>query len=204
MTTTGTAALRAEGISKSYATGAGPVHALTDVSLAVHPGELLVVRGRSGSGKTTLLSILGGLDEPDAGTVWCGTDRLTGLAEAQLVELRRTRLGYVFQDFGLIPVLTAAENVEIPLRIRGVDAATRDRTGRGGARPRRTHRAFRAATLRVVRRPAAARRTRPRPRRQGRHPVGGRADRATRQRHRRGDDGAAQLTRSHPAGRCGR
>lgn len=124
-TATRTAALSASGISKSYVTRAGAVHALTEVSLDVHPGELLVVRGRSGSGKTTLLSILAGLDEPDAGTVWCGGEKLTGLPEAQLVDIRRTRLGYVFQNFGLIPVLTAAENIELPLRIRGVDPRSR-------------------------------------------------------------------------------
>jgi len=84
-----------------------------------------VLRGPSGSGKTTLLSILGGLDAPTAGSVWYGEQELTSLSEAGLIEARRTKLGYVFQNFGLIPVLSAAENVELPLRIQGVDAAAR-------------------------------------------------------------------------------
>ena len=118
-------ALSARGISRSFETGAGTVHALVDVSFDVHAGELLVLRGPSGSGKTTLLSILGGLDAPTTGSVWYGEQELTALNEAGLIEARRTKLGYVFQNFGLIPVLSAAENVELPLRIQGVDAAAR-------------------------------------------------------------------------------
>ena len=118
-------ALSARGISRSFETGAGTVHALVDVSFDVHAGELLVLRGPSGSGKTTLLSILGGLDAPTTGSVWYGEQELTALHESGLIEARRTKLGYVFQNFGLIPVLSAAENVELPLRIQGVDAAAR-------------------------------------------------------------------------------
>lgn len=118
--------LRAEGVGRVFTTAAGNVTALEAVSLEVHPGELLVVRGRSGSGKTTLLNVLGGLDMPTTGTVTlCGLD-LTTATEAQLVASRRTRLGFVFQAFGLVPVLSAAENVEVPLRLLGVDPAERD------------------------------------------------------------------------------
>jgi putative ABC transport system ATP-binding protein len=120
-------ALRAENVSRTFGTGAGEVHACTDISIEVHAGELLVVRGKSGSGKTTLLNILGGLDRPTSGTVWIGDQELTSLSDGKLAEVRRGRIGYVFQTFGLIPVLSAAENVEVPLRIRGMDPAERDR-----------------------------------------------------------------------------
>ncbi|MGO4691971.1 ABC transporter ATP-binding protein [Glaciibacter sp. 2TAF33] len=123
---TDAAVVRAASVSRVFRTPAGDVHAVTDVSLEVAAGELLVVRGRSGSGKTTLLNILGGLDRPDGGQVWLGDTELTAMDEHALVEVRRKRLGYVFQTFGLIPVLSAAENVEVPLRIQGTDAAERD------------------------------------------------------------------------------
>jgi putative ABC transport system ATP-binding protein len=122
---TGEVAVRAEGLSRSYGEGAGLVHALRDASLEVRAGELVVLRGPSGSGKTTLLNLLGALDAPDAGTVWIGDRQLTGAPEKELVEMRRTDLGYIFQTFALLPVLSAAENVELPLRIRGVGGAER-------------------------------------------------------------------------------
>ncbi|GAB3573267.1 ABC transporter ATP-binding protein [Leifsonia lichenia] len=118
--------LRAEGVSRVFETEAGSVSALDAVSLDVHPGELLVIRGRSGSGKTTLLNILGGLDKPTAGRVQLDDTDLTEATEAELVELRRSRIGFVFQAFGLVPVLSAAENVEVPLRLRGTPPAERD------------------------------------------------------------------------------
>lgn len=121
-----TALLRAEGLTRTFSGSAGDVHALSDVDLAVHAGELLVVRGPSGSGKTTLLNLLGGLDSPTSGTVWLGDRDLTAMTEAQLVEVRRRELGYVFQGFGLIPVLSAAENIEVPLRIVDTPSAERD------------------------------------------------------------------------------
>lgn len=120
------AVLRAVGLARTFSSGAGEVHALVDAHLQVHAGELLVVRGPSGSGKTTLLNILGGLDRPTAGQVWIGDRELTAMNDKQLVEVRRSELGYVFQGFGLIPVLSAAENVEVPLRIVGTPAAERD------------------------------------------------------------------------------
>ncbi|RNE64013.1 ABC transporter ATP-binding protein [Cryobacterium tepidiphilum] len=126
MTATGASVARAASVSRSFRMPGGDVHALRDVSLAVGAGELLVVRGPSGSGKTTLLNILGGLDRPDSGQVWLDGQDLGGMGERALAELRRTRLGYVFQAFGLIPVFSASENVEVPLRIQATDAAERD------------------------------------------------------------------------------
>lgn len=119
-------ALRAEGLGRTFGTGAGQVHALVDVSLAVRPGELLVVRGPSGSGKTTLLNLLGGLDRPTSGRVLLSGDRdLTAMPEREVLDTRRDEIGYVFQSFGLVPVLSAAENVEVPLRLQRVDPAER-------------------------------------------------------------------------------
>lgn len=118
--------LRAEAVSRTFTSAAGEVHALRDATLQVSAGELLVVRGPSGSGKTTLLNILGGLDTPTSGAVVLGDRMLTELTEKQLVEVRRRELGYVFQGFGLIPVLSAAENVEVPLRILRTPPVERD------------------------------------------------------------------------------
>lgn len=120
------AVLQAASVSRVFTSAAGDVHACTDVSLHVDAGELLVVRGPSGSGKTTLLNLLGGLDNPTSGNVWVGGVDLTAMSEDELVSLRRHRLGYVFQSFGLIPVLSAAENVEVPLRIQGMDPRARE------------------------------------------------------------------------------
>jgi putative ABC transport system ATP-binding protein len=100
--------------------------ALDDVSLEVAPGELVVVTGRSGAGKTTLLNLLGGLDRPTSGRVLLGDDDLSSLDDDALAAVRRDRVGYVFQSFGLIPVLSAAENVEVPLRLQRVPAAERE------------------------------------------------------------------------------
>lgn len=118
--------LAAAGLTRVFPSPAGDVHAVTDIGLELEAGELLVVRGPSGSGKTTLLNLLGGLDRPTAGVVRIDGDDLTSMSEDQLVEIRRGKLGFVFQSFGLIPVLTTAENVEVPLRILGVDPRERD------------------------------------------------------------------------------
>ena len=109
--------LRAEGLTRVFGAGDTAVHALSDVSLELAAGELVVLRGPSGSGKTTLLNLLGGLDTPTSGTVWLGERNLTTADEAELVEIRRREIGYVFQAFALLPMLSASENVELPLRL---------------------------------------------------------------------------------------
>ncbi|MGW4276299.1 ABC transporter ATP-binding protein [Streptomyces seoulensis] len=118
--------VRVEDVHKSYGQGAGAVHALRGVSFEVPRGELVALKGRSGSGKTTLLNIVGGLDEPDRGRVEVDGDDLSGLGEDGLLALRRDRVGFVFQSFGLIPILTAAENVGVPLRMRRAAARERE------------------------------------------------------------------------------
>src|SRR5690606_39623585 len=109
--------LRAEGLNRVYGSGETAVHAVVDVDLDLHPGQLVILRGASGSGKTTLLNLLGGLDTPTSGTVTLGDRVVTGASESELVELRRRELGFIFQGFALLPVLSAAENVELPMRI---------------------------------------------------------------------------------------
>jgi putative ABC transport system ATP-binding protein len=122
----GDVVIRCEGLSRTYGSGDNRVHALRDAELEVRSGELVVLRGPSGSGKTTLLNLLGGLDTPTGGQVWLGQREVTGAGEAELVDMRRRELGYIFQTFALLPVLSAAENVELPMRILGLPAAERD------------------------------------------------------------------------------
>jgi putative ABC transport system ATP-binding protein len=112
-------------VVKDYRGQRDVVHALRSVDLAVAPGQLLAVHGRSGSGKTTLLNVVGGLDRADSGSIEvCGVD-VQAASDEQLAELRRTRVAFVFQAFGLLPVLSAAENIEIPLRLQGFDRSSR-------------------------------------------------------------------------------
>ncbi|MGH2466081.1 MAG: ABC transporter ATP-binding protein [Candidatus Limnocylindrales bacterium] len=123
--TAGVAALEAAGVVRDYPSGDGLVHALAGVDLRVEPGELIAVRGRSGSGKTTLLNVLGGLDRPTSGHVAIEGRDLESLSAGDLVDLRRRTISFVFQGFGLLPILSAAENVEIPLRLANTPAAAR-------------------------------------------------------------------------------
>ncbi len=115
-----------DGVTKTYSTGPQEVDALKDIHLEVGRGQLLAVRGRSGSGKTTLLNMIGGLDRPTSGSVRIEGDDVSLMDEPHLVELRRERIGFIFQAFGLIPILTAAENVEVPLRLLRARVAERE------------------------------------------------------------------------------
>jgi putative ABC transport system ATP-binding protein len=107
-------------VSRIHGTGENTVHALTRVSLEVGPGELVAVMGPSGSGKTTLLNLAGALDQPTAGRVLIDGVELSGLSSRALAVVRRRKVGFVFQDFNLIPSLTALENVTIPLELDGI------------------------------------------------------------------------------------
>jgi putative ABC transport system ATP-binding protein len=118
--------VRAVGLRRVYRGGGREVRAVDGVDLTVQPGELVAITGRSGSGKTTLLNLLGGLDRPDAGAVWVGDHEISALDDAALTRLRRGVIGYVFQSFGLLPTLSAEENVSLPLRIAGLPASERE------------------------------------------------------------------------------
>ena len=114
-------------VSRTYGSGPSTVHALREASFDVSPGEMVALVGRSGSGKTTLLNLLGGLDRPDRGSVRVDGTEVTDLDDDGLSRLRRDSVSYVFQTFGLIPALTAAENVGVPLRLRRTPVAERER-----------------------------------------------------------------------------
>ena len=114
--------LEMHGVSKTYGTGDATVHALLDVDLSVEAGAMVAVMGPSGSGKSTLLTIAGSLEEPDSGEVLVGGRSLARMSRGDKARLRRRSVGYVFQDFNLLPGLTAAENVALPLELDGVSA----------------------------------------------------------------------------------
>ena len=115
--------LKAERLTRTYRIGPATVAALRDVNLDLEPADFLVVQGPSGSGKTTLFNLLGLLDRPDSGRVFLEGRPVGDLAEEALADLRRDRIGFVFQTFSLVPVLTAAENVAWPMALRGHSAA---------------------------------------------------------------------------------
>jgi len=114
-----------EHLTRTYSSAAGDVQALRDVSFSVARGTIVALVGRSGSGKTTLLNCLGGLDSPTSGTVVVNGIEITALDERARTDLRRDELAFVFQSFGLLPMLSAAENVSLPLRLRGAAKAER-------------------------------------------------------------------------------
>jgi putative ABC transport system ATP-binding protein len=115
--------LKAERLTRTYRIGPSTVTALRDVDLDLAPGDFLVVQGPSGSGKTTLFNLLGLLDRPDAGRVFVEGRAADDLSEDARADLRRDRIGFVFQTFSLVPVLTAAENVAWPMHLCGLGEA---------------------------------------------------------------------------------
>ena len=133
MTSAEQIAVRADRVVRAYHVNNEDILALRGVSLRVPVGGFTALMGRSGSGKTTLLNMIGGLDQPTQGDVALFGTSLRGLGQEQLTMLRRTRIGFVFQSFALLPILSAWENVEMPLRIGGVRS--------GAARRRRAEEA---------------------------------------------------------------
>jgi putative ABC transport system ATP-binding protein len=121
--------LELRNVSKAYGEGAARVHALTGVSLSVDAGSMVAVMGPSGSGKSTLLTIAGSLEVPSSGEVLVGGAPLAAMSRNDRARLRRRSIGYVFQDFNLLPGLTAAENVALPLELDGVAARTAHAAG---------------------------------------------------------------------------
>ena len=118
-TSDGAAASRAEGVSKVYGSGPTAVRALDDLSVAFPAGHFTAIMGPSGSGKSTLLHCLAGLDRVTSGSVFLGDQEISAVGEKELTLVRRDRVGFVFQAYNLIPMLTAKENILLPLRLAG-------------------------------------------------------------------------------------
>jgi putative ABC transport system ATP-binding protein len=137
---------RTESVTRTFGSGPTEVRALRGVSLSVTRGELVALRGRSGSGKTTLLSIIGGLDRPSSGRVEVAGRDVTAMDDDERARMLRESVAFIFQAFGLIPILSAAENVGLPMRLARIGAAAREQRaaallglvgldGRAGLRP---------------------------------------------------------------------
>src|ERR687885_1700345 len=118
-------------LRRDFLFGGETIHAVDGVTLEIPTARMVVIRGRSGSGKTTLLNLIAGLDEPTGGEIWIAGRSTTGLSERERVALRREKMGFVFQAFGLLPLLSARENVEVPLRIAKAEPS--DRVARAAA-----------------------------------------------------------------------
>ena len=139
--------LAAEDLWRTYYLGSEEVNALRGINFTLSPGQFIAVVGRSGSGKTTLLNVLAGLDKPTSGKVLFEEADLAQMNEHELTEIRRHKIGFVFQSFGLLPLLSAFENVELPLRIAGVGPSRREERTREaleivGLWPRANHRPY--------------------------------------------------------------
>src|ERR671926_1556415 len=112
-------------LRRDFECGGETIHAVDGVTLEIPTARMVVIRGRSGSGKTTLLNLIAGLDEPTGGEIWIEVRSTTGLSERERVALRRGKMGFVFQAFGLLPLLSARDNVEVPLRIAKAEPSDR-------------------------------------------------------------------------------
>lgn len=139
--------IAATNLGRNYHLGAEEINAVRDVNIEVNLGQFIAVVGRSGSGKTTLLNLLAGLDRPTSGKVLFEDRDLSQMNERELTEMRRHKIGFVFQSFGLLPLLSAFENVELPLRISGVRPRDREERTRKalemvGLSPRSRHRPY--------------------------------------------------------------
>ena len=176
--------VRAHDLHRRYGEGEAAVDALDGVSVSFEEGHFSAIMGPSGSGKSTLMHILAGLDRPTSGTVELAGTEITGLDDGDLTKLRRDKLGFIFQFFNLIPVLTAEENIVLPLSIAGRKADPaflKQLIDTIGIADRTTHRPVRA-----LRRPAAARGRGPRARVEARRGVRRRAHRKPRLARQRG------------------
>jgi putative ABC transport system ATP-binding protein len=127
MTDQTTPAVRTEQVWKTFHQEVEEIHAVRDVSLTIEPGEFTALAGPSGSGKTTLLNVIGGLTRPTRGRVWVAGQDVTEMSNQELAHLRLQQVGFVFQAYNLLPVLTAMENAEFPMLLQGVDPAERRR-----------------------------------------------------------------------------
>ena len=115
-----------QALSRDFPSGSEVIHALSAVDLRVERGEMIAVKGRSGSGKTTLLNLIGGLDRPTSGRALVDGADVSAMHENELIRLRRHKVAFIFQAFGLIPILSVAENVEVPLRLVSANSSERD------------------------------------------------------------------------------
>jgi putative ABC transport system ATP-binding protein len=126
-TNTAVAAVQTEEVWKIFTQEAEEVQAVRGVDLTIEPGEFTAMAGPSGSGKTTLLNLIGGLTRPTRGRVWVAGQDLTAMSNRALARVRLEQIGFIFQAYNLLPVLTAAENAEFPLLLQGIDGGERDR-----------------------------------------------------------------------------
>ncbi len=122
--------VRIEGVTKDFATGAASFRALDDVSLEIHRGEMIAIMGPSGSGKSTLMTIIGLLDSPTSGSYWLDGQDVGGLSRLEQARVRNAKIGFVFQNFNLLPRLSALKNVELPMVYGRIDAREREQRAR--------------------------------------------------------------------------